>query len=136
MLGISAEKVVQVIACARDHEAQSQGWKDALESGFSEENDPPDFPHSFGGESEPCRLEEVLAGLTDDERASLLALAWVGRGIFPPQDIADAIEAARAEAVGKPGNVLMRIPMLGDYLEDGLEKLDASSPAARKGRVA
>lgn len=135
MLGISAEKVVEVIACARDHEAQSKGWKDVLETGFSEDNDPPDFPHSFGGESEPCQLEELLAGLSDDERAGLLALAWVGRGIFPPQEISDAIEAAKAEAVGKPGNVLMGIPMLGDYLEDGLEKF-AGAAATRRGRPA
>jgi hypothetical protein len=123
MLGISAEKVVQVIACARDHEAQSQGWKHALESGFGDEGEPPDFPHSFGGESETCQLAELLASLSDEERASLLALAWVGRGIFAPEEIGDAIEAARIEAAGKPGNVLMGIPMLGDYLEDGLEKL-------------
>jgi hypothetical protein len=123
MLGIATETVVQVIACARDHEARREGWTDVLESGFREENDPSDFPHGFGGESEPCQLAELLASLNDEERASLLALSWVGRGIIPPAEIADAIDAARAEAAGKPGNMLMSIPMLGDYLEDGLEKL-------------
>lgn len=126
MLGISNEKLAQIIRCAKDHDTKTHSWTDALESGFSEESEPHGIPAYEGGD-EPCELAELLGALDEQEQASVLALAWVGRGIFPPEEIAEATEAAKAEAVGKPATVLMGIPMLADYLEDGLDKLAAAA---------
>ena len=125
MIGISTEKVVRIIACAREHDARDHGWKDALESGFSEENDLLVLSE-FGGEGEQSELAVILGELNDEEQASLVALAWVGRGAFSPGEIAEAIEAAKADAASKAGNYLMGIPLLADYLEDGLDKLGVS----------
>src|SRR5688572_20176770 len=101
MLEISTEKLAQVITCARDHDTRTHSWTDVLESGFSEETEPHDIP-ADESRDDPCELAELLDALNEEEQASLLALAWVGRGIFPPEEIAEATQAAKAEAVGKP----------------------------------
>lgn len=73
-----------------------------------------------------AELHAFLAGLNDDEKASLVALAWIGRETFEPEDIAEAIATARAEATTPTEDYLVGMPLLADYLEDGLEKLGLS----------
>ena len=45
------------------------------------------------------QLHQVIADLNDDEKASLTAIAWVGRGAFEPEDFAEALATARASRV-------------------------------------
>jgi hypothetical protein len=125
MLGISTEKVVEIIACAKEHDTRSHSWKDALESGFGNENEPPGI-HGFG-EGDQSDLAAALGVLSEEEQAGLLALAWIGRSVFPPAKIGDAIAAAKAEQASKI-SALMGIPLLADYLEDGLDKLGVAAP--------
>jgi hypothetical protein len=65
-------------------------------------------------------VREVIAGLNDDERLDLIALTWIGRGDFEPEEWA----AARAEARGREnlstGDYLLGIPNLADLLDEGL----------------
>jgi hypothetical protein len=128
MLGISTEKVVEIIACAKEHDTRSNSWKHALESGFGDESEPPSL-HRFG-EGDQSDLAAAIGVLSEDEQASLLALAWIGRSVFPPSKIGDAIAAAKAEAAGKI-SALMGIPLLADYLEEGLHKLGVAAPKHR-----
>ena len=76
----------------------------------------------------PTRAELVtfINGLNDDEQAHLVALAWIGRGTFGPEDLDEAVETARNERVNSTSQYLIGMPLLADYLEEGLDKLGIS----------
>ena len=68
-----------------------------------------------------------------DEQVSLVALMWVGRGTYDPEDWDEAVDTARSERVNKTENYLLGVPMLSDYLEDGLDKMGVSVEDAEEG---
>lgn len=68
-----------------------------------------------------------VGALNEDEAANLVALMWVGRGSFEPEDWADAVATARAEATTPTAHYLIDTPLLADHLENGLELLGISS---------
>lgn len=68
-------------------------------------------------------LRAFIAGLNEDEQANLVALAWVGRGAFEPEDFAEALATAYAERTTPTEDYLMGMPHLAENLEAGLEAL-------------
>jgi hypothetical protein len=77
---------------------------------------------------DPVRLEivEFIHAMNEDERADLVALAWLGRG---DGDLSNW-EELRAEALRehnrRTASYLLGMPMLADYLEEGLSQFDES----------
>lgn len=71
-------------------------------------------------------LRQYIADLNRDEQASLVAVMWVGRETFEAEELTEAIQTAKAEATAPTENYLLAIPLLPDYLEDGLEALGYS----------
>ena len=66
-----------------------------------------------------------LKSLNRDELYELMALVWLGRGDFSKAEWAASIgEARRFE--GSRLRYLMRQPMLGDLIEEGLAELGYS----------
>ena len=94
MLEISPQKVVHVIYLARE-----AGVGDA-------------------------ELHAFIDALNEDEKAHLVAIAWIGRGAFEPEDYDEALETAFAEATTPTADYLMGMPHLSENLESGLEALD------------
>lgn len=125
MLEISTAKVADVIIRAREYDAKTGTWEDPLSSGFREE-DRNSVLQDFATEPTRSELADFIGGLNNDEQASLVALARLGRGSFAPEDLAHAIEAAKSEKADKTGDYLIGIPLLADYLEEGLDKLGVS----------
>lgn len=75
---------------------------------------------------DPVR-EELLGairGLNDEERIRLVALAWLGRGTYGLDEWKDAIAMAKSEHSRRAAEYLLGLPLLGDYLEDGLAMFD------------
>ena len=70
-------------------------------------------------------LRELIADLNVDEIAELIALAWIGRGDFEATEWTEAVSAARDRGTRRVADYLLGMPMLGDWLEDGLEALGA-----------
>lgn len=68
-------------------------------------------------------LKMAIANLDVDAKASLVALVWLGRGDYEAAEWAEALAAARERAEAPTSRYLMGIPLLGDYLEDGAEKI-------------
>ena len=58
---------------------------------------------------------------------------WVGRGTFAPEDLAEAVSTARRERVNKTEDYLLGVPLLSDYLEEGLERLGYRIEDAEEG---
>jgi len=75
---------------------------------------------------DPVR-EELLGairGLNDDERIKLVALAWLGRGTYDIEEWKEAVATAKTEHSRRAAEYLLNLPLLGDYLEDGLALFD------------
>jgi uncharacterized protein DUF3775 len=75
---------------------------------------------------DPVR-EELLGAireLPEDERFQLVALAWLGRGTYELSEWKTALETARLEHRKRTAEYLLGLPLLGDYLEDGLAMFD------------
>ncbi|SIO16489.1 DUF3775 domain-containing protein [Vannielia litorea] len=94
MLDISMHKIVRVIALARE----------------------------YG--SDGVQTRNYIADMNEDEQSSLVALMWVGRGSYDPDDIEEARRMAVAEKTSPTETYLGGEPQLADMLEDGLDALD------------
>jgi hypothetical protein len=71
-------------------------------------------------------LRALINDLNVDEAAELIALAWIGRGDFDPSEWDDVVAEARQRGQGRrASNYLLGMPMLGDWLEEGLEAIGA-----------
>jgi hypothetical protein len=68
-------------------------------------------------------LRAAIASLDVDQRASLVALAWLGRGDYEADDWREALSTARERAEGTMARYLAGMPLLGDLIEDGADKL-------------
>lgn len=70
-------------------------------------------------------FRELIADLNVDEAAELLALAWIGRGDFEAAEWAEAVSDARGRVNKRLATYLLGMPMLGDWLIDGLAAIQA-----------
>ena len=70
--------------------------------------------------------------MNEDEQADLVALAWVGRGTFSADQFDEAVATAKAEHINATEDYLLGIPLLGDYLAEGLEKMGVSEVVAEQ----
>jgi thiamine pyrophosphate-dependent acetolactate synthase large subunit-like protein len=72
-------------------------------------------------------LRAFIDRLTDEEQVSLVALMWIGRGAFEPEELEEAIRTAAEEATTPTADYLLGTPHLSDHLENGLDALGLSA---------
>jgi hypothetical protein len=119
-LGVAPEKVRFVIVKARQFDAKE------ADSDPDEGSDAVDDKMSDVLEDKPSEdsvqqeLISFINGLDEEEQINLVALAWLGRGTFDIAEWADAIDTARNEHNNRSAQYLLSLPLLGDYLADGL----------------
>jgi hypothetical protein len=130
-IDIAPEKVAHVIIKAREYDAKVGAWNDTFQEGDAEE-DPNAILEDFANDPTRAELATFIEGLNYDEQANLVALAWVGRGTFEKEEFAEAVETARAERVNATAGYLLGMPLLADYLEEGLEKMGYSVEDAER----
>ena len=70
-------------------------------------------------------LRQLIHELNVDEAAELIALMWIGRGDYDASEFAEAVNEARRRGNRRTAKYLLGIPMLGDWLEEGLEAIGA-----------
>jgi hypothetical protein len=121
-LEISPAKVGFVIVKAREIAAKVAAWDD----GDSTDHDAESILESFSDDATQDELKSFIRDLNEDEQASLVALAWIGRGSFGPEELDEALATARAERTNRTEDYLLGMPLLSDYLEEGLERLGYS----------
>lgn len=131
MLEISPAKVAHVIVRAREYDAKVGAWEDT--TGRLQDGDADSILEGFANDATRSELENFIFGLNEDEQASLVALFWVGRGSFGPEEFEEAVATAKAERVNATEKYLLGTPLLADYLEDGLDKLGYSVEDVEKG---
>jgi hypothetical protein len=128
MLEIAPEKVAHVIVRAREMDAKMDSWDQP-----GDEDSADSILESRAGDATGQELREFISQLNVDEQASLVALAWIGRGTFEPEELEEAKATALAERVNPTEDYLLGIPLLADYLEEGLDRLGISVEDAEAG---
>jgi Protein of unknown function (DUF3775) len=119
-LGISTEKVDRIIVRAREYDVK-EGDSDpdegsnAIDDGMADVLE--DKPEEDAVRQE---LVSFISGLDEEEQANLIALAWVGRGTYDFSEWQEALDTARLEHKKRAAQYLLGLPLLGDYLADGL----------------
>ena len=121
-LEISPEKVGFVIVKAREIAAKVAAWDD----GATTDHDAESILESFSDDATQDELKGFIRDLNEDEQASLVALAWIGRGSFGPEELEEALATARAERNNRTEDYLLGMPLLPDYLEEALDRLGYS----------
>lgn len=66
-------------------------------------------------------LVDQINSLNIDQQIELVALAWIGRGTYDIGAWEEAKATARQEHNNRTGQYLAGMPLLGDYLEEGLD---------------
>ncbi len=128
MLEIAPEKVAHIVVLARELDAKVDAW-----GGDIDEDDPEAILEVRANDPLEAELRGFIADMNIDEQVSLVALMWVGRGTFDADDLEEALETARSERVNKTEDYLLGVPLLSDYLEEGLDKLGISVEEAEAG---
>lgn len=121
-LEISSDKIGFVILKAREMAAKVAAWDDSATS----DHDAESILEDFSDDATQAELKEFIRDLNEDEQASLVALAWIGRGSFAPEELDEAVATARAERTNRTEDYLLGMPLLPDYLEEGLDRLGYS----------
>jgi hypothetical protein len=73
--------------------------------------------------------------LNDDERDEIVALTWLGRGVFSKEEWQNAVVAAHERHNGREAGYLAGTPLLADYLEEGVSQLGYSLEEFELGRL-
>jgi len=123
-LAISLEKVRYIIVKARQFDAK-EGDADPDEGSNAVDDGEADVLEDKPEEDAvQIELTNFINGRTEEEQVNLVALAWVGRGTYDIEEWDDAIDTARTEHNKRTGQYLLGLPLLGDYLAEGLEAFD------------
>lgn len=130
MLDISPAKVAHVIVKAREYDVKVAAWADPTERMVDSDAD--SILEDFTTDATRSELADFIGCLNEDEQANLVALTWVGRGSYGAEEFDEALEMAKAERVNETYRYLIGIPLLADFLEEGLDRLGYSVEEAEK----
>jgi hypothetical protein len=128
-LTITPDKVRLIVEKARTVSAAvNEDYEDGAEHEVELGDDARDNHHHDGLAEEATEdqtereLRQIIRELNVDEAAELIALVWIGRGDYDPAEFAEAVNQARQRNY-RPARYLLGMPMLGDWLEEGLEAI-------------
>jgi len=116
-LGISLETVATVVDLARALQGKEETDPDQVTEDANSEaallQETPD-------DMTEAALRQFVDELNEDEQASLIALAWTGRGDYGPEDWDEARALAAERNQSETATYLMEMEMLGDLLAEGV----------------
>jgi hypothetical protein len=120
-LAISTDKVCFIIIKAREYDV-----KDVVTDPDSSSNASDDGMISVledhGDDPVAQEIRGFIAAMTEDEQVDLVALTWLGRGDGTIEDWSDLRGEALRAHNRRTASYLLGIPLLGDYLEEGLSQ--------------
>ena len=133
-LTISPEKVCFLIVKAKEFDG-----KDAVTEPDPGSNPTDDDERAVLEEhpDDPVQQEltAFISALNEDEQVDLVALAWLGRGDYTAEDWPAVREEAAGAREGSTARYLLGMPLLGDFLEEGLSMLGYSCEDFEMGRL-
>ena len=124
-LTISPEKVCFIIIKAREFDAKEEANEPDPGSNPSDDKEASVLEDR---EDDPVveELTSLINSLSEDEQIDLVTLAWLGREDYSARDWAEVHEEAARAHNERTASYLLGMPMLGDFLEEGLSTLGYS----------
>ncbi|HUI20975.1 MAG TPA: DUF3775 domain-containing protein [Methylocella sp.] len=133
-LTISPEKVCFIIIKAREFDAKDEVTEDDPGSNPSDDKDAA-ILEDHADDPVVEELTSLINSSSEDEQIDLVALAWLGRDDYNVGDW-PAVRAEAAKAHNeRTAEYLLGIPLLGDFLEEGLSMLGHSCEEFEMGRL-
>lgn len=93
-----------------------------------------DVLESFRDDPTCEELVSAIRALNDDAQVDLVALMWLGRGDFSPDEWDDCRQLARERRATPTAHYLAGTPLVSDYLEEGLALLGHTMDESPTGR--
>jgi hypothetical protein len=123
-MDISVAKVLELVEYLRFLDAKSG---DGVIEGDDDDAGAGHLFEDTAGDGTEDQIRGVIEGLDVDEQADLVALVWIGRGDFEPQEWPAALRRAHERHIRSTASYLMGIPNVGDLLEEGLAAVAADA---------
>jgi hypothetical protein len=125
MIEMDLNKICYIVVKARAFDAQEDVVEpdygsDAVDDQFRQVLEAYADDPTFG------ELKQAVDDLNIDEQCQLVALAWLGRGDYGVDDWDDAVQTARDAHTEHTAAYLGGMPLLADFLEEGLAAFDLS----------
>ena len=134
MLTIDPDKVCFIIIKARAFDAKVDVVEPDPGSNASDE-DMREVLEDYSNDATLGEVKDAIESLNEDEQIELVALAWLGRDDFTAEEWADARERAADAHNSRTAEYLLGIPLLGDYLEEGLAMMGHSCEDFERGHL-
>jgi hypothetical protein len=124
-LTISPEKVCFVIIKAKEYDAKDEVTEPDPGSNPSDDKDVAVLEEH---EDDPVveELTSFINSLSEDEQIDLVTLAWLGRDDYSASDWPTVREEAERAHNERTAEYLLGMPLVGDFLEEGLSMLGYS----------
>jgi len=124
-LTISPEKVCFIIIKAREFDAKDEVTEPDVGSNPSDDKEVAVLEEH---KDDPVveELTSMINSLSEDEQVDLVALAWLGRDDYSASDWATVREEAARAHNQRTADYLLGMPLVGDFLEEGLSMLGYS----------
>ncbi|MDA5194853.1 DUF3775 domain-containing protein [Govanella unica] len=117
---INVDQVDYIITMARDLEEGLPGEADGDEESHRGEAVDPELVKEHEYDTSYQELMGFLKTLSEDELVALVALFWIGRASYDPEDLPLALDEARAIGVARIPDYLLSSSLLAEYLEEGM----------------
>ena len=122
-LDIAPEKVAFVILKAREFDAKIAPFDEGDTETADEQDRADGILENRANDPTLRELKGFINGLNDDEKVNLVAISWIGRGAYEPEEWDEALSVARNEKTTPTTTYLLGDPLLADYLEEGMSLL-------------
>ena len=131
ILEIDVGKITFIITKSREFEAQAPApAPDGIaEEGLGGNLAEAEFRESGVLDTDDATYDELkswIRAINHDDQCQIVALAWVGRGDFGKDEWDEALKIAHDEHNNRTAEYLLGMPLLSDYLEDGLSLFELS----------
>lgn len=123
MLEVNPETVCWAVGRIREFQAQEQVVIPEPTATGTADDWAMQILASHGDDLTYLEFKTAVAELEPRQQAALVALMWVGRGDYLPDEWAAALSDARGSWTPRTADYLIATPLACDYLEEGLEAL-------------
>jgi hypothetical protein len=133
-LNIAVEKVGFIIIKAREFDVKVDPVEPQPGSNASDDGES-SILSDYAGDATEEELRGAISSLDEEEVIDLIAMVWIGRGDFDASKLDEARALADERHKRNSADYLLGIPLLGDYLEEGLSALGYSYEDVEKSHL-